>query len=121
MILIVRRKLSAVALIGGILAGGVAATPASAIDQVACPTQNSSYPMSHGLEVWTTHGNFCYAGTPGGWNVNQGGVYRITADWNHGTFITDLGAIGLGPTGTRANERDFSSTTYVWSVTILNG
>ncbi|MFG2142615.1 hypothetical protein ACGFRG_00195 [Streptomyces sp. NPDC048696] len=120
--MIVRRKLSAVALIGGILASGVAiATPASAIGPTTCPTQTSSYPMSHGLEVWTTHGNFCYAGSPGGWNVNQGGVYRITADWNHGTFITDLGAIGLGPTGTRPNERDFPSNTYVWSVTILNG
>ncbi|MFD8318993.1 hypothetical protein [Kitasatospora purpeofusca] len=120
--MIVRRKLAAVALTGGILAGGVAiATPASAIGPTACPTQNSSYPMSHGLEVWTSHGNYCYAGTPGTWSVNQSGVYRITADWNHGAFDTSVGTIDIGPTGTRYNAVGFSTSVTVYSVTILNG
>ncbi|MFD7643456.1 hypothetical protein ACFV4P_22695 [Kitasatospora sp. NPDC059795] len=112
------------ALTGGILAGGVAiATPASAIGPTACPTQDSSYPMSHGLEVWTSHGNYCYAGTPGTWNVNQSGVYRITADWNHGLFATSASPnpIEVGPTDTRWNAVGFSSTVTVYTVTILNG
>ncbi|MFJ2865928.1 hypothetical protein [Kitasatospora sp. NPDC087314] len=119
----VRRKLSAVALAGGILASGVAiATPASAIGGVACPTQNANGPMSHGLEVWTFSGNFCYAGTPGTvYNVNLTGVYRISADWNHGTFDTSVGPISIGPTGTRTNAVNFNSSETVYSVTILNG
>ncbi|MGW3040580.1 hypothetical protein ACWC9T_11140 [Kitasatospora sp. NPDC001159] len=119
----VRRKLSAIALAGGILASGVAiATPASAIGSTTCPTQNSSYPMSHGLEVWTWYGNFCYAGTPGtAWNINLSGAYRITADWNHGAFDTSVGSYDIGPTGTRYNEIDFSSSVTVYNVTILNG
>lgn len=118
----VRRKLSAVALTAGILAGGVAvATPASAIGPTACPTQDGNYPMSHGLEVWTNHGNYCYAGSPGTWYVNQSGVYRVTADWNHGYFDTSAGSFDLGPTGTRVNAAGFSSYVTVYSVTILNG
>lgn len=123
MILTVRRKLSAVALTGGILASGVAiATPASAIGGIACPTQNANGPMSHGLEVWTHSGNFCYAGTPGTvQNVNLTGVYRISADWNHGRFDTSVGSIDIGPTGTRTNTVNFNSSESVYNVTILNG
>ncbi|MBD0674674.1 hypothetical protein BU198_29230 [Streptomyces sp. CBMA156] len=110
-------------LAGGILASGVAvATPASAIGTTACPTADNNYPMSHGLEVWTSHGNFCYAGTPGRWTVNQSGVYRISADWNHGYFNTSSGPYDLGPTGTQNNVKDFGGAfVTVNYVEILNG
>lgn len=119
----VRTKLSAIALVGGILAGGMAiATPASAIGGSSCPTNNNHYPMSHGLEVWTHSGNFCYTGTPGTIsNLNLTGVYRITSDWNHGSFHTSVGNIDIGPTGTRSNRIDFNSEESVYDVTILNG
>ncbi|MEV6974833.1 hypothetical protein [Kitasatospora sp. NPDC093806] len=117
----IRRKLSAAVLAGGILAGGVVvATPASANDQVTCPTQNNSFPMSHGLEVWTSHGNYCYAGTPGWHAVNQRDVYRITADWNHGRFETSSGPFEIGPSSTGDYQRNLPFVT-VYSVTILNG
>ncbi|MFF3002112.1 hypothetical protein ACFVTF_04790 [Kitasatospora sp. NPDC057940] len=119
----VRRKLSAIALAGGILVSGVAiATPASAIGGTACPTQNGNGPASHGLEVWTFSGNFCYAGTPGKIpNLNLTGVYRISADWNHGTFVTTVGPISIGPTGTRTSSINFNNPETVYSVEILNG
>ncbi|MFE4861813.1 hypothetical protein [Streptomyces sp. NPDC056670] len=119
----VHTKLSTIALVGAILAGGMAiATPASAIGGSACPTNNNQNPMSHGLEVWTHSGNFCYTGTPGPINnLNLTGVYRITADWNHGLFHTSVGDIKIGPTGTQTNTVNFSSQEIVYGVEILNG
>ncbi|MET8703026.1 hypothetical protein ACFVUH_23290 [Kitasatospora sp. NPDC058032] len=74
-----RRKLAAAALTAGVLAGGLAtAVPASAIDQVSCPTR--------GITIYYSNGNksYCYAGTPGYGYANIQGVTKVTSGVNNG-------------------------------------